>query len=151
MSPIRPAVLSTAFAAIAALSLSSALSAQERPYTEGSVWDVTTVRTSDGQYEAYLADLSRVWKKFNDEAMKKGLVKSYKILSAPAANGEDWDLLLLVEYPNMAVFDGMTEKMDPIAASILGNLEEQGQATVKRSQLRTITGSKLARELRFKT
>ena len=150
MPQIRASLLSVLVAAVALFSLSAAAEAQERPYTEGSVWDVTLVKTKPGQYEGYMADLSKVWKRFNDEAMEQGIVKSYKILSAPAATPDDWDLILMVEYPNMATFDDASEKFDPIAQSILGDLEEQGQATVERSSLRDILGSKLARELRFR-
>lgn len=105
--------------------------------------------TLPGHYEDYLADLCNVWRAFNDEAIERGVVKSYKILSAAAATPEDWNLILLVEHPNMATFDNASEKCDPIAESILGNLQEQGEATVERSRLRHIMGSKLARELHF--
>ena len=77
-------------------------------------------------------------------------MKSYKILSAPAATPGDWDLILMVEYPDMATFDGASEKFDPIAESILGDVQAQGRATVERSSLRGILGSKLAREIRFR-
>jgi len=150
MRPIRSAVLSLVVAAVTVVSSTSALEAQERPYTEGSVWDVSFVKTTPGHYEDYLADLSRVWKAFNDEAMEQGIVKSYKILTAQAAMPGDWDLILMVEYPNMATFDDASEKFDPIAESVIGTLQAQGEATVERSQLRDILGSKLARELRFK-
>ena len=72
MTHVRATLLSLVFAVVAAFSLSTGLDAQERPYTEGSVWDVTLVKTKPGQYESYLADLSRVWRKFNDEATKRG-------------------------------------------------------------------------------
>jgi len=149
MPRIRALCLSAVLTAGCVLTLSSAADAQERPYTEGSVWDVTLVRTTPGQYEAYLADLARVWRSFNDEAVKRGHVVSYRILSSPRATPDDWDLLLLVEYPNMATFDDASEKFDPIAESILGDLQTQGEATVQRAQLRDILGSKLARELTF--
>lgn len=149
MSRLHAPLLSTLLAALAVVALSTPAAAQERPYTEGSVWDVTLVRTAPGQYESYLSDLSRVWRAFNEEAKKRGVVTSYKILSAQRATPEDWDLILMVEYPNMATFDDAAEKFDPIAESILGSLREQGEATVERSQLRDILGGKLARELHF--
>lgn len=149
MSRIRAALIPAVLAVVAALTLGTAVEAQDRPYSEGTVWDVTLVRTTPGHYEDYLADLSRVWKRFNDEAVKEGVVTSYKILSAPRATPDDWDLILMVEYPNMATFDDASSKFDPIAERILGDLEDQGAATVERSQLRNILGSKLARELRF--
>lgn len=124
-------------------------SAQERSYEEGTVWDVTFVRTTPGHYEDYLADLSRVWRTFNEEAVKKSYVKSFKVLSAPRGSENDWDLILMVEYPNMAMLDNAAEKFDPIARSVIGDLQEVSEATVERSQFRVIMGSKLARELTF--
>lgn len=135
---------------LAGLGLASEAGAQERPYTNGSVWDVTYVKTTPGHFDDYLEDLAQGWKKVNDAAMEKGLIKSYKIISAPAANGEDWDLILLTEYPNWAVFDGADEKFDPIVEEVLGNLGRQSQATIDRSKLRVILGSKMGQELVLK-
>ncbi|HUP01080.1 MAG TPA: hypothetical protein VM737_06115 [Gemmatimonadota bacterium] len=124
--------------------------AQDRPYTEGTVWEVTYVRTEPGRTEDYLKNLQANWKRVNDAAIEKGYIVSYKILSSPPGDQDDWDLLLLVEYPNMAVFDGADEKFDPIAESLVGARSQQQQATVERGQLRTIMGERLARELVLK-
>lgn len=124
--------------------------AQERPYEEGSVWDVSYVKTSPGHYNDYLRDLQAGWKKVNDEAMKRGYIESYKILSAEPSHPGDWDLLLLIEYENMAALDGAAEKYDPLIAEIFGNVDDADQATVVRSQLREILGGKLAREITLK-
>ena len=136
-----------ALAAAATLFATADLAAQDRPYTEGSVWDVTYVKTEPGQYNAYLADLQRVWKQVNEAAMEKGYVLSYRILSAPSGHPGDWDLMLMVEYPDMASFDGADEKFDPLVERVIGNLDDQSSATVERSRLRVIQGSKLAREI----
>lgn len=55
------------------------------------MWDVTLVRTAPGQYEAYLPDLARAWRSFNDEAMERGHVLSYRILASPRATPDDRD------------------------------------------------------------
>ena len=136
-----------ALAAAATLFATADLAAQDRPYTEGSVWDVTYVKTEPGQYNAYLSDLQRVWKQVNDAAVEKGYVLSYRILSAPAGHPGDWDLMLMVEYPNMASFDKADERFDPLVERVIGNLDDQSSATVERSRLRVIQGSKLAREI----
>ncbi|MGH7587713.1 MAG: hypothetical protein ACRELU_03870 [Gemmatimonadota bacterium] len=124
--------------------------AQDHPYTEGSVWQVTYVKTAPGHYEDYLRDLAGGWKRVNDAAIQAGHVLSYKILTAPASNRDDWDLMLLVEVPNMAALDDGFAKYDPIVAQVFGSLPESQQATVRRSELRTIMGDKVAREITLK-
>lgn len=142
-------VLSTLAVALA-LVLPAEGRAQDHPYTEGSVWQVTYVKTAPGHYEDYLRDLAGGWKRVNDAAIQAGHVLSYKILTAPASNRDDWDLMLLVEVPNMAALDDGFAKFDPIVAQVFGSLPESQQATVRRSELRTILGDKVAREITLK-
>ena len=124
--------------------------AQDHPYSEGSVWQVTYVKTAPGHFEDYLRDLAGGWKRVNDAAIEAGHVLSYRILAAPAANPGDWDLMLLVEVPNMAALDDGFAKFDPIVAQVFGSLPESQQATVRRSELREILGDKVAREITLK-
>lgn len=135
---------------LAALALPTDGVAQERPYTEGTVWDVSYVRTAPGQFDAYLRDLTAHWKRVNDEAIRQGHIVSYKILTAQPSDRDDWNLMLLVEYPNMAALDNAAEKFDPLVAQVFGSIPASEEATVERSQLREILGGKLARELRLR-
>lgn len=132
------------------LTLPNSSRAQDHPYTEGSVWQVSYVKTAPGHFEDYLRDLAAGWKRVNDAAIQQGHVRSYKILAAPATQAGDWDLMLLVEVPNMAALDGGMEKFDPIVAQVFGSLPQSQQATVQRTQLREILGEKLAREITLK-
>jgi hypothetical protein len=123
---------------------------QDHPYDEGSVWQVTYVKTAPGHFEDYLRDLAAGWRRVNDAAIQAGHVRSYKILAAPATHPGDWDLMLLVEVPNMAALDDGFAKFDPIVAEVFGSLPESQQATVRRSDLRQILGDKVAREITLK-
>lgn len=120
------------------------------PYTEGTVWQITYVKSAPGHYEDYLRDLAAGWKVVNEAAIQAGHVVSYKILTAPAVNQSDWDLMLLVEVPNMAALDDANAKFDPIITQVFGSLPESQQANVQRSELREILGGKLAREITLK-
>lgn len=131
----------------AVLGLPSGSRAQDHPYTEAGVWQITYVKTAPGHFEDYLRDLAAGWKRVNDAAIEQGHVRSYKILTAEAAHRDDWDLMLLVELPNMAALDGAMEKFDPIVAEVFGSLPQSQQATVQRAELREILGGKLAREI----
>ena len=97
-----------------------------------------------------MKNLAENWKRLNEEAMKQGLILSYKILSSPAANQEDWDVMLMIEYKNMAAFDGMDEKMDALSAKLFGSEDQRKTGSLKRNDIREILGGKLVREIILK-
>ncbi len=124
--------------------------AQGLPYTEGSVWSVGFVKTKPGMTNDYYRDLEANWQKMAEAAKKEGLVLSYKILHGPAANTEDWDIMLLVEYKNMAAMDGMAEKMEALGAKLMGSQDQRKEGAIKRNDIRDILGGKLVREIILK-
>ncbi|HUK20398.1 MAG TPA: hypothetical protein VLV45_02435 [Gemmatimonadales bacterium] len=148
---LRFAVSLAALAAIpAALHAQAAAAAQTRPYTEGSVWDISMIRTTDGMTDDYLRSLGQTWKRSLDEAKKQGLILSYKVIETTTSGPDDWDLLLMVEYKNWAAFDGLTDKMDPIWQKMMGNEDQQRQLMTKRLEVRHVLGDKSGQELILK-
>jgi len=140
-----------AFVIMTSVALSShRVQAQGRPYTEGSVWFLTMVRTAPGFEDDYLRGLATTWKRVGDEAKKQGVVVSYKILSANASGPDDWDLLLMVELKNWAAIDGIADKFEPIQQKIVGGDDAQRQLATKRLEIRRILGSKNAQEIFLK-
>ena len=71
------------------LYLSEDASAQDKSYTEGSVWQISFVKTKRPYFDDYLTNLSNGWKKVMEEAKSEGLVISYKVLSSPAGSAYD--------------------------------------------------------------
>ena len=122
----------------------------DAPYTEGPVWAVTMVKVKPGMGDDYLKTLAKIYKSTNDEMKKQNLIMDYKVLLGNNANPQDFDILLMVEYKNMAAFDGLREKADPIADKILGSEEVQRQGAIKRMEIREIMGNKLMREVTLK-
>jgi hypothetical protein len=120
------------------------------PYTEGGVWQITMVKTKTGMSDEYLKALARIFKATNDEAKKQGIITDYKILIGDAATQQDYDILLMIEYPNMAALDGLREKTDPIGAKLVGTDDQQRQLAVKRLEIREIMGGKTMREITLK-
>lgn len=124
--------------------------AQDDPYTEGSVWNITFVRTTEGHFDDYMENLKAGWQRVMDDAKADGLVLSYMVLSQPGRTERDWDLMLLVEYPNYAALDGLGDKMDAFAAQHIGATDDRRQqALISRGELRTIAGQVLAQKLDF--
>ena len=44
----------------------------------------------------------------------------YKVMIGDASDRNDFNILLMVEYKNMAAFDGLREKTEPIMAKVMG-------------------------------
>jgi len=129
----------------------SLANAQERPYKDGPVVEVTSVKLQDGQFENYLAYLSKNWRGTMEEAKKAGYVLDYHVLAGSPRRPEDPDLYLVVMYPNMAMLDDAAAKMDPITAKVAKmNYLQADEASGKRMVMRTIMGTELMRELTFK-
>jgi hypothetical protein len=139
-----------ACAALAVVGSGLVRAQSDAPYTEGPVWGITMVKTKPGMSDDYLKTLAKIYKSTNDEMKKQGLIMDYKVLLGNDSNPQDFDILLMVEYKNMAAFDGLREKADPIADKILGNEDAQRQGAIKRMEIREIMGNKLMREVTLK-
>ncbi|UKJ07044.1 hypothetical protein [Solitalea lacus] len=120
-----------------------------KSYTEGSVWNVTMIKVKPGMGEDYMKSLNTGLRKVYDEAMKQGLVLSYKVLSGSASSPQDWNMLIMAEYKNMAALDGLNDKMDVIEMKAIGNEDVQKKIMMSRMEMREIMGAKLMRELKF--
>ncbi|HKP36521.1 MAG TPA: hypothetical protein VJT71_06655 [Pyrinomonadaceae bacterium] len=120
------------------------------PYNEGPVWDITMVRTKPNMTDDYLKNLAGAYKATSEEAKKQGIIMDYKILMGDASNKDDFDVVLMVQYKNMAALDGLREKTDPIARKLIGTEDVMRQASVKRMEVRDILGTKTMREVTLK-
>lgn len=133
------------------LVLSCVVSAQERPYKDGPVSVVTSVKVMDGQFENYMKYLATTWRGSMAASKEAGMVLDYAVYDASPRRADDADLYLVTTYPNMAMLDGMTEKMDPIMAKTMRmNMSQREEAAGKRTVMRTILGSETLRRLDFK-
>ena len=121
--------------------------AQDKPYTEGTVWTVSMIRVKPGMFDVYMRDVLPLRTKINEEAKKQGLLISSHILSGNSMGRDDWDVMFLDEYKNWAAFDGITAKYDAIATKIVGSEEKQVQLMTKRGDVREILGNKVMQEL----
>ena len=132
----------------------SGLFGQSDVYDKGTVWQLTMVKLKANMGDDYLKGLSKTWKASMDMMVKENMIKSYKILSGAAANDDDFDLLLMVEFENMASLDPNTDrdkKMDEIEKKIKAGMGDEYKNTISNYQnIREISGSKLMREIYLK-
>ncbi len=125
-------------------------SAVDRPYTEGAVLEVSSIRTQDGMFDAYMAWLDGPYKQFMDAEIAAGVIVGYNIYAAAPRGPEDPDLYLVTIYKNMAALDDLNAKTDAMAEKVFGNQQKASADTVSRGKLRTVLGSELIRELKLK-
>jgi hypothetical protein len=120
------------------------------PYTEGAVWEISMIKTKAGMSDDYLKQLAQGLKPIYEEEKKQKLILDYKIMMGDAASPHDFDILIMVQYANMAAFDGLRDKTDPIANKIMGGEDQRRSTMVKRMDVREILGTKTMREITLK-
>ena len=129
---------------------SKASGGSSAPYNEGPVWILTMIKTKTGLADEYFKQITGTVKPVYDEEKKQKVILDYKILNGEASDPHDFNILILVEYPNMAAFDNLREKMDPVIAKVMGSQDQQRELAVKRLDIREILGTKTMREITLK-
>jgi hypothetical protein len=137
------------FAVALSLAIGSATAQEKYPFVEKSVWTMAKARTKPGQFNAYFIDLSKVWLEYIKKQKERGQVLSYKLLRVEFPGEDDPDLLLMVEYKNMAALDQGTEYSEQLVKEVQGSIENSTKAAVAREALRELKGTVLLRELDF--
>jgi len=120
------------------------------PYLEGPVWTLTMIKTKTGLSDDYIKQITGTVKPVYDEEKKQKIILDYKILNGEASNPQDFNILILIEYPNWAAFDSLRDKMDPIVEKVMGSEEQRRDTAVKRLDIREILGTKTMREITLK-
>ena len=120
------------------------------PYTEGPVWTLTMIKTRAGLDDDYFRQISGTVKPVYEEEKKQKIILDYKILTGDSFGPADYNIIIMVEYPNMAALDGLRDKMDPIVAKVMGNADQRRATAVKRLDVREILGTKTMREITLK-
>src|SRR5947199_10357915 len=90
------------------------------PYNEGPVWTLTFVKTKSGLGDDYLRQITGTVKPVYDEEKKQKVILDYKILNGDAVGRDDFNILIMDEYANMAALDRLRDKTDPIIEKVMG-------------------------------
>mgnify|MGYP005986593063 FL=1 len=135
------------FLAIIIVMMSFTVSANDKPYTLGTVWEVSYIQVNDGKLEDYLKNLNSGYYPIYEEFKKKGWITSYKAISFSRNNPNDWNLMLLTEYPNWATFDRKEEEWEAVVDKVFKNKQAQDSSDEDRKNIRVLWGSKVGREM----
>ena len=119
----------------------------DRVYDQGPVWTISQIETKPGMFNDYMKYVSTTFTQIQEANKKAGYVLAYKVLSVDSPRDHEPDVILMVEYKNMAAFDRSFAEQDAVTASVFGSVVKSSQASVARETLRTLRGSMTAREL----
>ena len=119
-------------------------------YEEGPVWHMIYMRTGPGSREAYLDSLSRTWIKQIELAEQMGFVLDHHVLTKWPGNLDDWNVLIIEIFPNMASYDSFWENWALVDAQILPDQRQQDAVSAEVVAKRTMLGVQIAREVFLK-
>ena len=143
--PIAIFVTSLALAGFA-----TTVSAQERVYDNGPVWDVASIQTKPGHFNDYMKFISTTWRAEQEQLKKDGYVIDYKVFNIVDARDNEPDVILAVEYKSLAAYDLPLDKQDALMKQLFGSMSGADKADVDRESFRTLRGDTLMREILFK-
>jgi hypothetical protein len=130
------------------LTLSVVVLAQvNRPYRNGTVWNIGLIRMKPGMDTAYLNYIAGDWKREQDALKKDGQIISYKVLQTEAHGSTDWNLVLMTEYKDLATYEKNLEKADALLQTVIGNDDKQRQGYRERLEIREVLQDRMAREI----
>jgi hypothetical protein len=117
-----------------------------RPTHNGSVYVLSFIRVVPGMNTAYDKYLASDWKKEQEALKAAGIILSYKVVSTEGHSPTDWNLMLMVEYKDMASMEANADKADALLQKTFSD-DQVMQGYKDRSQIREVLGTRLAREV----
>ena len=121
--------------------------AAAKPYHEGPVWDVATIRVQPGMEERYLRYLADEWKREHEAMKKSGYVLDYRVIVTEPHSLQDFNVILLTEFKDLASFEADAAKREALAQQLFGGEAKIESGYQERAGYREIIGTRLGREI----
>jgi len=118
-----------------------------RPTHDGTVWELSFIRVKPGMDSAYNKYLATEWKKEQDSLKAEGMILSYQVIGTESHSPTDWNLLLMVEFKDLATLEANQDKADALMQKMFGGDEKVMQGYKDRSEIREVIGTRLARQI----
>ena len=135
------------FAVLLMIAAISVFAQINRPYHNGSVWNIAFIRIKPGMDTAYMNYLAGSWKAEQEAQKKDGNIISYKVMSVEGHTTGEFNLMLMTEYKNLATMEANEDKSEAVAQKVVGNDEVQMKGYNDRLAIREVIGDRLAREV----
>ena len=118
-----------------------------RPFRNGSVWNISLIQMKPGMETAYLNYIASEWKREQEAMKKEGLILSYKVITTETHGSNDWNIMLMTEYKDLATMEANEAKADNLSQMVSGNDEKQMQGYRDRLAIREVLDVRTAREI----
>ena len=119
-----------------------------RPFHDGPVWDVGFIKVKPGVGLKYMNWLATEWKTEQEALKKAGLILDYKVIETEAHGTNDWDLMLMTEFKDLATMEAQEDKREDVANKATNSNDQKMIAGYEeRMSWREIVGGRLAREI----
>ena len=135
---------------LALVAVSTAAVAADRPYQDGPVTMVSSLRTLPGMHDAYLRYLATTYRANMEAAKKEGIILDYRVYETTPRSPDEANVYLTVTYRNMAALDGLDDRMEPIMQRSFGDDAARSAAAIDREKMRRPLGQEMIREVVFK-
>jgi hypothetical protein len=119
-------------------------------YEEGPVWQIMTFRTAPGKTELYLKNIATVWEHQLKLAVEKGVLNDYKVLTKWSSSPDDWNIMVIEIFPNMASYDTFWKDWAAIDSETVETPEFQERFERLEETGTQFLGTVFAREVRLK-
>lgn len=120
-------------------------------YEEGPVWQIMTFRTPPGKTELQLKNIATVWEHQLKLAVKKKVLVDYKVLTKWSSSPDDWNIMVIEIFPNMASYDTFWKDWAAIDAETVDMPEFQERLKLMQSTGTEFLGTVFAREVHLKS
>ena len=118
--------------------------------TGTTVTRVTRYRVNPGQRGAFDADVMENLIPVYEEYKKAGILTDYGISNnVTQGNANDWNVAIILTYPNFAAMDNLGARQNPILLKHYGSAQKQQAAGEKRNQIRSVVQSYLVQNQRY--
>ena len=119
-------------------------------YEQGPVWQIMTFRTDPGKTELYLKNIATEWEHQLKLAVEKEVLLDYKVLTKWSSNPDDWNVMVIEIFPNMASYDTFWEDWAEIDAETVDTPEFEARFGRLESTGTQFLGTVFAREVFLK-
>ena len=119
-------------------------------YKEGPVWQIMTFRTAPGKTEISLKNIATVWEHQLKLAVEKNVLVDYKVLTKWSSGPEDWNIMVIEIFPNMASYDTFWEDGAAFDEETVDTPEFQERFERLESTGTEFLGTVIAREVHLK-
>jgi hypothetical protein len=102
---------------MAAVGLASVSQSQAHPASpKAASFELTFLKASEGNIDSLCQFIKENWFEMDRIAAERGLMTEYRLLRSTGAD-QDWDVLVMVGYPNVDGYSGITKEFEAIRAA----------------------------------